>query len=405
MRINKYYFFVCIYFFVNSVGLPYGLLYTMILTPLFYVWIVLKGKKHILLKFFTFFTPFIFFHIVQGVDVYYYVRSLVIFFTVYIFCYAFYTFISTNAKLEEIIKKIAITNFAFAVLALLFVFTPYRYFFWESWSISVGALSVDKWPRLYGFTYEPSYYSTLLVPVFAFYFIKFILRQSDKDNFKLLLFVVVSLTLSFSMGVISSLVITTFFLFFLNASKFLTNKRLFYSLSILMISLAVTVIFLFVFFGDNPFFVRIIAIVNGQDGSANGRTYQAFHLAYIIADLKSIWWGVGPGQLKILGDSVIKTFYNYPPDYGQVSIPSAFPETLALFGFVGVFVRLSVEFYFFIKTKVLSNYYRTFLFFYIFVYQFTGSFNTNITEYAIWIFAFTNTFPSFDKTNKDELLA
>jgi hypothetical protein len=373
------------------------MLYTIILTPLFFIWILLKGKKYIVFKFFIFFTPFIFFHILNGVEVYYYVRSLILFFSVYIFCYAFYTFITSDIKLEKVIRKIAVANFALAFLAFFFLFTPYRSLFWESWSISVGSLSVNKWPRLYGLTYEPSYYSTLLVPIFAFYFVKFTLGQTEKDNYKLLVLVAIPLALSFSMGVISGLAIATFFLIFFNSHRFLTSRRLFYSLTILAFSLVGAIIILFVFFNENPFFVRIIAILNGQDGSANGRTYQAFHLAYIIADLKSIWWGVGPGQLKILGDSVIKNFYNYPPDYGQVSIPSTFPETLALFGFVGVFIRLGVEFYLFFKTRVLDNYYRTFLFFYIFVYQFTGSFTTNIIEYVVWILAFTNIFQEFDR--------
>lgn len=397
MRVNKYYFFVFIYFFINSVGLPHGLLYTMILTPIFFVWIILKGNKYIVAKFLLFFAPFIVFNLINGVDVYYYFRSLVLFFTVYIFCYAFYSFIISSTSLHVIIRKIAITNFLFATLALPFALTPYRNLFWENWSISIGSLAINNWPRLYGFTYEPSYYSTLLVPIFGFYLLRFILQKSFKDDFKLLLLVGLPLLLSFSMGVISGLLIATFFLFLFNTRKFLTNRRLFYSFAGLAIAFFLAIAFLFIFYPENPFFVRIIAIVNGQDGSANGRTYQAFQLAYSIAEQKSIWWGVGPGQLKIVGDSLIKAFYNYPPDYGQVSIPSAFPETLALFGFVGVFVRLLIEFYLFFKTRVLSNYYRTFLFFYIFVYQFTGSFTTNITEYVIWILAFTNTFTEFDK--------
>jgi hypothetical protein len=397
MKVNKYYLFVFIYFFVNSVGLPHGLLYTTISTPLFFVWIVQRGKRNIFFKFFLFFSPFIFFNILNGVEIHYYLRSLALFFSVYIFCLTAHTYLKAEVKLSQVFKKIAITNFIIAAIALLFVFTPFRSLFWESWSISVGALSVSKWPRLYGFTYEPSYYSTLLVPIFAFYFLKFILRKSTSEDYKLLVIVAIPLILSFSMGVISGLVISTLLLFLFNSIRFFTNRRLFYSLVFITTTVFVTVFSMFLFYRDNPFFVRIIAIVQGQDGSANGRTYQAFYLAYKIAELKSIWWGVGPGQLKLIGDSVIKNFYNYPLDYGQVSIPSAFPETFALFGFVGLFFRIFLEFYFFFKTKVLSNYYRSFLFFYMFVYQFTGSFTTNITEYVIWILAFTNTFNEFDK--------
>ena len=174
--------------------------------------------------------------------------------------------------------------------------------------------------------------------------------------------------------------------------------------SFLAISFSIVFVFVFllIIYPDNPFFVRIFAITDGADLSANGRTVDAFKLAFSIAELKSIWCGIGFGQLKIIGDTVIKAFYKYPDDYGQVSIPCAFAETLALFGIFGAALRLFVELFLFYTTRVLSNYYRTFLFVFIFIYQFTGSFTTNIAEYVIWILAFTNVFPQFDKVNNNQ---
>ena len=93
MRFNKYYPFALIYFFVNAVGLPFGMLYTILLTPLFYVWLLLKRKKLILLKYLIVTTPFIINHLINGVDQFQYWRSVVLYFTVYIFCYTFYIFI------------------------------------------------------------------------------------------------------------------------------------------------------------------------------------------------------------------------------------------------------------------------------------------------------------------------
>jgi hypothetical protein len=46
---------------------------------------------------------------------------------------------------------------------------------------------------------------------------------------------------------------------------------------------------------------------------------------------------------------------------------------------------------------VYNNYYRFALFVFVFIFQFTGSFITNIAELAIWILAFTNTFEEFDR--------
>lgn len=406
MKVNKYYPFAFIYFFLNAVGLPFGMLYTILLTPLFYLWIVLKGKKRVLFKFFIFSLPFVINHLISGVDLVSYVRSLLLFLTVYIFCYAFYTLITTYHGMEDIFEKILVTNFVLTIIALVFVFTSYRFLFWSNWSISIADFSIDDWPRLLMFTYEPSYYGTLLIPVFAFYFVKFILTQDRRNALNNMLMIIVPLVLSLSMGVIGSLMISISILFLINISRFLTSKKLLYSIFAVTLTVIFVFIALFVFFRENPFFVRILAIVAGTDGSANGRTFEAFRLAYIIADLKSIWWGIGPGQIKIIGDSIIKSFYHYPPEYGQVSIPSAFAETLALFGIVGVFFRLSIEIYLFYKTKVLNNYYQTLLFVYIFIYQFTGSYTSNIAEYVIWTLAFTNIFPQLDKgrTNNNSTL-
>src|SRR5260221_1923938 len=277
MKINKYYPFVFVYFFVNAVGLPLGMLYTTLLTPLFYVWLVLKGKKEILLKFFVFFTPFAIIHLINGVDKFTFVKSTLLFISVYIFCYAFYTLITSNLDMERIFRKLLVTNFILTVVALLFVLTPYRFLFWSEYEISGGGVSIEHWPRLAMFTYEPSYYSTLLVPVFAFYFIKFILKRTRRNGLNSLMMIVLPLALSLSMGVISSLVISILILFFINSPAFLTSKKLLYSVSGIAISVLLAFIVLFVFFRENAFFVRMYAIMAGGDASAKGRTYEAFY--------------------------------------------------------------------------------------------------------------------------------
>lgn len=402
-KINKYLPFAFIYFFINAVGLPFGMLYTILLTPVFYVWISLKGRTWIVLKFILLLTPFIIMHLLNGVDVYFYERSLLLFLAVYIFCMAFHTLITTSGDLEQIFRKILSLNFILIVFALLLVPTTYRFLFWSDWSYhSEGIMGL---PRLQMLTYEPSYYSTLFVPIFAFYFIKYILKQLKKNVALTLMMIILPLALSFSLGVISGLVAAIGILFLLNLSKFLSSKRLFYSLSILTGSVLLILIILLIFYSDNPLFVRVTSFLSGTDQSGRGRTSEAFQLAYLIAEAKSIWWGVGPGQLKVIGDPIIKEFYKYQADYGQVSIPNAFAETMALFGIVGAIMRMLVEVYLFFRTKVMNNYFRTLLFFFIFIYQFTGSFTTNIAEYVIWILAFTNVFPEFDRNKKNNLNA
>ena len=402
MKINKYFPFVFLYFFINTIGLPSGLLYTTLLTPVFYFWLLSKGKKQILLKFSICLAPFVLAHLINGVDIGVYIRSVVLLLTVYIFSYTFYTWITTYDDVEGIFRRLLIANFLFTLVALCFVLTPYRSLFWLNWSISNAGIAIENWPRLTLFSYEPSHYATLLVPFFAYYFIKFILKQREQNSLLMLMMIVLPLVLSLSMGVISGLIISIAILFLLNATRFLGSKKLLYSLSAIVISFIVLFLVLLVFYRNNPFFVRIMAIVAGKDGSARGRTYEAFYLAYKIAHLKSLVWGIGPGEIKVIGDPIIKAYYEYPDTYGQVSIPAALAETFALFGMVGTFIRLFAEVYLFFKTRVLDNYFRTLLFFYMFVYQFTGSFVTNIAEYVIWILAFTNIFPQFDKQVKKE---
>ncbi|MES1221835.1 MAG: hypothetical protein ABUT20_40430, partial [Bacteroidota bacterium] len=107
------------------------------------------------------------------------------------------------------------------------------------------------------------------------------------------------------------------------------------------------------------------------------------------------YWGVGIGQIKIMGEDTIRSYYLYYTDF-TVAIPNAVAETLAIFGWIGVSLRLGIEIFMFIHTRVWKNYYRLLLFLFIFIYQFTGSYITNVAEYFIWILAFTRVFPQFD---------
>src|SRR5688500_2933795 len=99
MKVNKYYPVAFIYFFVNALGLPFGLLYTTLFTPFFYVWMVLKGKRLIVFRFFILALPFIINHLINGVDLQVYMSSLILFLTVYIFGYAFYTLLTKGTDL------------------------------------------------------------------------------------------------------------------------------------------------------------------------------------------------------------------------------------------------------------------------------------------------------------------
>ncbi|HRN54930.1 MAG TPA: hypothetical protein PLL71_00685 [Agriterribacter sp.] len=177
--------------------------------------------------------------------------------------------------------------------------------------------------------------------------------------------------------------------------RLLRKKRVFAFAVSGLLTVLFALLFLWVLFPDNPLFVRIANIITGNDSSGRGRTTDSFILAEKIADLKSLVWGAGLGQIKVLGTDIIRDYYNYPADY-PIAIPNATAETLAIFGWAGLFLRLFIEVSLFMYTQVWKNYYRLLLFIFIFIYQFTGSYITNIAEYMIWILAFTNIFPQFD---------
>ncbi|HET6766326.1 MAG TPA: hypothetical protein VFH08_02970, partial [Chitinophagaceae bacterium] len=102
----------------------------------------------------------------------------------------------------------------------------------------------------------------------------------------------------------------------------------------------------------------------------------------------------------VLGLELWRTFYSYNFSINEVTIPCAMAETLAVFGIIGVCLRIGIQVFLFFRTKVYSNYYRLALFIFIFIYQFTGSYIMNIAEYAIWILAFhRGIFKEFEQIN------
>ena len=74
-------------------------------------------------------------------------------------------------------------------------------------------------------------------------------------------------------------------------------------------------------------------------------------------------------------------------------MPSSMAETLATFGWVGFSGKLLVELILFRKTKVKTSSFRLCLFIFMFIYQFVGSFSTNIVEIFFWTLAFSRVFP------------
>jgi|SRR5579863_954423 len=393
MGINKYFPFALIYFFFNSLGLPLGLTYTALLAPLLYYWVLITRKREILFPFLVVFIPFIIIQVNEGVDLKTYFISILNFTAVYIFCQAFYTFLINCKNKEEIFRKLVIINFVLCLIAIPLYFTDYYYILWIKQFLTEG---VEEFLRLKLFTYEASYYATLFTPLFFFYFLKVILGQNKRSSFLILVIILLPYLLSFSLGVISTILISILITYVL-VFRYISKKRRFWWIGII-VSCAATLMLLslFIFLPDNALFQRIGNIFSGNDLSGRGRTSDAFLLGNKILHLRNIIFGIGPGQIKVIGANIIRNYYNYPLDYNVIAIPNATAETLVIFGVLGIILRFSTEIFFFIYTRVWTNYYRLLLFIFIFLYQFTGSFISNLAEYVIWIMAFTRGFPQFD---------
>lgn len=331
----------------------------------------------------------------NGVQPYFYLVSYLLFFANFIFALSFSQFIKTCKTLRRLFRTILIVNIFLVILACIAYFTPWRDSFWQVTFVTQG---LDKFPRLKLLTYEPSYYSLLLVPLVMYYSLK--LLFFDIPNPWLIAFlIVVPLALAFSLGILLGIPLALFLLFILKINLFLKRKSLRRYIILTFLFLVAGVVILLIFYPDNPLFRRINNLVKGSDSSFKGRTFDSYYLAWEVVKQKSIAFGVGLGQIKVLGLELWRKFYLQDFAANEIAIPNAVAETFAIFGATGVFIRLAIQVYFYFKTKVYNNYYRLALFLFIFIYQFTGSYLFNIAEFTIWILAFNNTFTEFDKEN------
>lgn len=392
--INKYLLIAIIYFFFNSFLLPNGLLYTTILTPIFLLYLYASGAKNILAISLICALPYLLIHVYQGTQLFYYLRSLILVFTSFIFVFSFFYYLK-NHSLEVLFPPIVKLNAVFLVVAILIFFTDYKEVFWNLENLTINVRGI---PRLKMLTYEPSYYSLLFTPIVIYYLLKTLLIPT---TWKTLFFygfaIFLPLFLSFSLGVISGILLaflTLIAFFFYRLIKF---KKVFNTLLFVVVASVFTLVVLFIVYPSNPLFARIVDLVNGQDTSASGRTVYALKLAIDIAKGKSLWFGVGLGQIKIVGVEIIREFYHYNKlEEAAIRIPNAIGETIAMFGLTGLFIRLSLQIYLFVKTKVYSNYYRFSIFAFVFIYQFTGSYFHNPAELVLWVIAFSQGFHLFN---------
>ena len=391
--------FAFVYFFLNTVALPFGLTYTALLAPLFYVWMLFVRKEEVLLPFLVILLPYIIVHLtIVDADTETYALSLLNLVVVYIFCQAVYTFLLVCRDIEKIFRTILIFTFILCLLAIPLYFTPWYYITWDE---QVLTEDVGRLIRLKLFTYEPSYFALLFTPFFFYFLLQYLFRQNAIRGIVLLPMLFLPFLLSLSIGVTGTIFMATLLTWLLYFRRLTRKRRVANSVLTSSAFAGLIIAVAGFFFGNNQLFVRLSNVFSGRDISGKGRTVDAFLLAEKILQEGNEYFGVGLGQIKIVGNDIIRNYYFYDVNL-TVTIPNAAAETLAIFGWTGLVLRIGLEIFLFFYTRVWTNYFRLLLFTFIFIYQFTGSFITNIAEYVIWILAFTKVFPQFNVKNARE---
>lgn len=384
---------VVLFFFFNSFLLPHGLLYTTLLTPVMFYYLFKEKQIGAILPWAFLLVIPIPFQLMSGVDLKSFGASTILIVTVFLFLFTALHFVRENRnQLPSLFKRVLGINSVLVFLAIAILpFAVIRGLLWYEIPISEGLPII---PRLKLLTYEASYYALLLMPVFLYFILK-AFYQPSKKSLLILLAATVPLVMAFSFGVLGALFIAMLIAIpFYWKSIPLALKR---TVVLGGLSLILGLFILAFAWPSNPVFHRVENIFGGKDTSAMGRMVYSFMFAIDLIREGKMLFGIGPGQIKVLAHDMIINHYQYQGILETtVRIPNAMAETLATYGIYGAGLKLFLQVYFFIKKKVYSNFYALVLFLFIFIYQFTGSFFTNVAEIGIWVFVFTIPFKEFN---------
>jgi hypothetical protein len=382
LTIHLYLPIAVVYFFFNAAGLPPGLFCTTVFSPLLYLWLYLKGQRWLTTKFLLALSPFIFAHLVLGIESpFYYMRSLLLLWTVYVTVYMFCWALLKSKSIDRLFDQLIVLNFCVALFAVANLFTPLKILFWRNDSNTIAGAS--NLLRLSLLTSEPSVYAGLMLPLLIFASLR-LFHDSNNRNLMFVIMIGIPLLLSQSFGGLSIGLAGIGISLMTNYRRFFRRQRTL----IIFICLAIAVVALLV--THNPISERVMRVATGNDSSTNSRTTLSFIVALSVASAKSMWWGVGLGQAKLVDVSDLGI------GFGVGIIPNAIAGTFAELGLIGVFAGFAVELYLFFKTKVYWNSFRLAMFIVAFLTQLTGSYVMDVQLYLMWCFAFFTFFPALN---------
>jgi hypothetical protein len=370
------------YFFLNHAGLPNGLFYTTLLSPLLYVWLYLKKQRWLTARFLLILSPFVLADLVLGIqDPFYYLRSMALMWTAYVTVYTLVYFLLRCASIDRLFDQLIFINFFVALFALVTLPTPLRAVLWHDDSnVLAGVSSVSRLSLL---NTEPSVYAELMLPLMVFAILR-LLRHGVTRNVLYLLMIGVPFLLCQSFGGFSMCAAGVGVSLLVGYRKILRRPRNLALMAILVVALIVLLV------TGNPISQRVTQVLSGGDSSVESRTTLSFLVAYTLASAKSLWWGVGIGQAKLLDVSDLGVGFTVG------IIPNAIAGIFAELGIIGVLACFTVQIYLFFRTKVWGNSFRLAMFVVAFITQVTGSYTTDVQQYMLWCFAFFPFFPALD---------
>jgi hypothetical protein len=377
---DKYLPIAVLYFFFNSVGLPTGLFYTGILSPLFFLWLYRRRERWITLKFVACLMPFVIAHAIIGIESpFYYARSTLLLWTVCVTAYAFGLALLKCESLERLFEQLIVLNFCAAMIALVLLFTPYRGTVWDTTDIQ----GLSDVLRLRLLSSEPSVYALLMMPLLVFVILR-LLQNPGKRNLLYAVLILIPFLLCQSFGGLT-ISLAGIGIAVLVRSRHLLKQRRALLILALMAALVAGLVYV-----PNPISDRLFLVAAGEDSSTESRTVSSFIVAYNVAEPKSLLWGAGLGQAKLADVGDLGLALN------TGVIPNAIAGGFAELGIIGMLIKFALEFYLFFRTRVYANSFRLAMFVMVFVIQLTGSYLPNVQEYLMWFMAFGPFFPEMD---------
>jgi hypothetical protein len=201
LSIHHYLPVAACYFFFNHAGLPNGLFYSTILSPLLFLWLYLNGRRWLTAKFLLLMSPFILAHFVMDIaSPLYYLRSLFLLWTVYVTVYAFSWALLKSRGIDRLFDQLIALNFCVALFALATFPTPLRLLLWHDDSNTT--LGTSHLFRLSLLASEPSVYAELMLPLVIFAALR-LLKDNNKRSLAYLIMISIPLLLTQSFGGLS----------------------------------------------------------------------------------------------------------------------------------------------------------------------------------------------------------